>query len=239
MILCALDFETTGLSPDADRVIEVGAILYSTTQNRCLESAGFLVKTDLPITEEILNVTGIHPAALKKFGFESKDGLENLVEMMNMSEALVGQNISRFDMRFLKLWGERDHIQIPDKLVIDTRTDLPGVEGKHLGYMAADAGFLNLFPHSALSDCQTVLKLVSLHPIEKIVERAKSPTLVLLGKQDRSENHLAKERKFRWNPNFKFWWKAIKEMDLEEESKAPFEVVLAPKEVLLEQLWFD
>lgn len=239
MILLSLDFETTGLSPENDRVIEVGSILYSTGQKKCLESSGFLVKTDVPISKEIAELTNIHPAAVTKFGFESKDGLDNVIGMMEMSEAIVGQNVIRFDKKVLEAWAHREGASIPEKLWIDTRTDLP-VEGKGLTYQAADHGFLNLFPHSALADCQTVLKLVSMYDINVIVERAKSPTIVLVGKQDRSDNDLAKKRKFRWNPDYKLWWKTIKTLDYEKEVEGcPFPIALAPETVLIEKLWYD
>lgn len=239
MILLSLDFETTGLSPDNDRVIEVGSILYSTGQKKCLESAGFLVKTDVPISKEISELTNVHPAAVNKFGFESKDALDNFLGMMEMTEAVVGQNVIRFDKKVLEAWARREGLPIPEKLWIDTRTDLP-VEGKGLTYQCADHGFLNLFPHSALADCQSVLKLVSLYDINVIVERAKSPTIVLMGQQDRSDNDLAKKRKFRWNPDYKIWWKTIKTLDYDKEVEAcNFPIALAPDTVLIEKLWYD
>ena len=43
MILLSLDFETTGLDPANDRVIEVGAVLWSTAQHRVLAAVDCLV----------------------------------------------------------------------------------------------------------------------------------------------------------------------------------------------------
>ena len=134
--------------------------------------------------------------------------------MAEMAEAFIGQNVLRFDKKVLFSWATREQREFPTQLWIDTMYDLPGVESKHLGYMAADAGFLNLFPHSALSDCQTVLKLVSMHDIDKVVERAKSPFVVLQAHQDRSQNELAKKAKFRWSPEMKVWWRPVKELDM-------------------------
>lgn len=222
MILLALDFETTGLDFEKDRVIEVGAILYSTGQKRTLEAASFLVKTDVPVTKEITGITGITQQAVDKFGYSSGIALETLTEMIGQADAFFGQNVKRFDKKMYDKWCERERRFPIDKTWIDTRTDLPGVESKHLGYMAADAGFLNLNAHSALSDCQTCLKLLEhYYPdgnINPVVERAKSPDVVLVSHQDRSENDLVKKRKFRWNPDMKIWWKIVKEMDVPEES---------------------
>ena len=250
MIILSLDFETTGLSFEEDRVIEVGAILYSTGQNRAFESAGYLVKSDKPVTTEITEITGITQAAVNKFGFTSRDGLDNLIAMAQQADAFIGQNVLRFDKRMMEEWCKREHLEMPDKLWIDTRTDLVNyrtnkvVEGKHLGYMAADAGFLNLFPHGALTDCQTVLKLVEHYApgnqFDQVIARAKSPTIVLVAHVSYSDNQLAKDRKFRWNPSYKIWWKTVKQIDMQEETaQAKFNFSIAGPEISIEKLWYD
>jgi len=240
MIVLGFDTETTGLDPNVDQVIEVGAILWSTGQHKCLESSGYLVKSDVPVSEHITKLTGITQAAVDKFGYASRGALEAFLDMADQADAFVGQNVIQFDKRFLETWAKREGVVVPNKLWIDSRTDLPGVESKHLGYMAADAGFLNLFPHSALSDVQTVIKLLDMHDINKVVERAQSPNVVLLSKQKFDDNELAKKRKFRWNSNFKIWWRVVKQMDVDEIVKeAPFDISYAPPEILVEQLWYD
>ena len=218
MLLLGLDTETTGLDFIESRPIEVGMILYSTGQQKCLESTGFLVKSDKPISAEIAKLTGITQSAVDKFGYDSKESLEVVLDMMAQADAVVGQNIIRFDKRMLEAWGSRHGLTIPEKLYIDTLTDLPGVEGKHLGYQAADHGFLNLFPHSALSDVQTCIKLVSMYDIDKVVERAKSPLVILKAHVTFDTNKLAKARKYRWFAESKLWWKAVKQMDVPAET---------------------
>lgn len=202
-----------------DRPIEVGAILYSTTQQKCLESQGFLVKADVPISAEITKLTGITQKAVDKFGFDSGDSLGIVQDMIDSADAVIGHNVVRFDKRMLQAWSARHETPISERLWIDTYTDLPDTEVGKLTLMAANAGFLNLFPHSALTDALTVLKLVEKYDIEKVVERAKSPMVVVQAHQARHENDLAKKAKFRWLPDKKMWWKAVKEMDLEEFGK--------------------
>lgn len=238
MILCALDFESTGLDVVNDRVTEVGAILYSTNQKRTLEISGYLVKSDKPISTEASKLTGITQAAIDKFGYQSADALDALLDLMAQADAIIGQNVIQFDKCMLESWAQRENKAIPNKLWIDSRIDLE-IEGKHLQYMCADEGWLNLFPHSAVSDCQSVLKLISTRDINKIVERAQSPTIVILAHQKREDNELAKKRKFRWNPEYSAWWRAIKQMDLDEIVKeAPFNISIAPPEILLSKLWY-
>lgn len=241
MILLALDFETNGLDKINDRVIEVGAILYSTGQRRSLETIGYLVQTDRPISEEITKRNGITRAAVDKFGYTPLSALETLWDLMAHADAVIGQNVNRFDKPMFDSWCVRENFRPAPKLWIDTTTDIPGVVGRQLSHMAADKGFLNLFPHSAVADCQTVLKLIEDEDIDKIVERAKSPLIVIQSMQDRSDNTLASKRRFRWKPELgRRWLKVIKEMDLAAElADAPFDISLAPKEILIEHVWAD
>jgi DNA polymerase-3 subunit epsilon len=238
-VIMSFDVETTGLNVETDRVIEVGAILFSTAQKKCLESQGYLVKSDKPISDEITKITGITQSAVDRFGYESGDALDTVLDMAAQADAFIGQNVIRFDKRMLESWVKRENRKMPDKLWVDTRTDLLLTEGKHLGYMAADNNFLNLFPHSALSDCQTVLKLLDREDIDKVIERAKSPTVVLIAHQKREENDKAKKLKFRWQPDLKVWWLTAKQMDVDKiVGEAPFNISITT-EIPLERLWYD
>lgn len=240
MIILSFDVETTGVDVNNDRVIEVGAILYSTGQKKALESAGYLVKTDIQIPAEVTAITGIHPAACERFGYESGNALDNVLVLMSLAEAVVGQNVLRFDKRVLQAWAMREHREIPEMLWIDTMTDLPGFEGRKLNYMAAEAPikpFINLFPHSALADCQTVLTLLDQFPLEKVIERAKSPTVILQSHQARNENDVVKKFKFRWNPDRKIWWKNVKALDL-AGLQFPFEISQRD-DLTIEELWTE
>lgn len=242
MLLLGFDLETTGLDFVESRPIEVGAILYSTGQKKALESTGFLVKSDKPVSAEITKLTGISQSAVDRFGYDSKESLETVLDMLNQADAWVGQNIVRFDMKMLEAWAARHGMSIPQKLVIDTRTDLPGVESKTLSYMAADHGFLNLFPHSALADVQTCLKILSFYDIDIVVARAKEPTVILKAHVGFENNMLAKKRKYGWyndNAGTKFWWKAVKQSDVAAETAhSEFDVSFVT-DVPLEKLWYS
>ena len=53
----ALDLETTGLSPDKDRVIEIGAVKYHEGKRK--EQYSCLVRIGMPLPERITKLTGI------------------------------------------------------------------------------------------------------------------------------------------------------------------------------------
>lgn len=227
MILLSLDFESTGLSFVDDCVIEVGAVLFSTGLDRTIESQGFLVKSDVPVTQEITKITGITQSMVDKFGIDSSNSLEIVLDMMGQCDAVVGHNAVRFDRRMLEAWAAREKVAIPERLWLDTFTDLPETFATKLSYMAADKGFCNLFPHGALTDCLTVLKLLQGYDLDKVVERAKSPTVVVQARVTFDTNQLAKKERFRWYPDKKMWFKLMKEMDVEEFAKnAPFDVTV-------------
>ncbi len=239
MILLSLDFETTGIDPANDRVIEVGAALWSTGQHRVLESAGFLVKSDVPISQEITTLTGIHPAAVDRFGYDSHAALENILAMMELAESFLGQNIVRFDHKVLLNWMVREGVpaamieKVRQRLVIDTYTDLPGQEGRKLQYMLVDAPrpSINPFQHAALTDALSAIVLVDQFDLDKVVERAKSPMIVIQSLHSRDRNEDAKKalRPLVWNNLRKIWWKPIKAMDFEAlKAKSPFELIVRP-----------
>lgn len=217
MILLSLDFETTGLDVVNDRVIEFGAVLYSTNQHKCLDNQGMLVKTDKTITPEITRITGIHSAAVDRFGYEPDDVLSLIVEMMTNSDAVIGYNVRRFDEKVWDNWVQRAGLERIPKVWIDLFQDLPfDVPTGKLSHVAADHGILNLFPHSAMSDAQTVLAIAAKYDPELLLTRAVSPTVVLVARADRSSNDLVKKAKFRWNPPNKVWWRAAKEQDVDQ-----------------------
>jgi len=234
MILLSLDFETTGLNTSKDEVIEMGAVLYSTGQRKCLDSQGMLVQTNLPITAEITAITNCHPIAVQKFGYDQADMFDTMVNLMDSADHIISYNGRRFDRKIAEAWGARNNRTIPDKVWIDLYYDLPWqVPVGKLSHVAADHGILNLFPHSALADAQTVLAIAGKYDFDLLLARAKSPVVVLRSLADRSQNDVLKQApwKFRWNPTQKFWWKPVKEQDVDEVVKA------APFQIAIEKAW--
>ena len=241
MILLSFDTETTGLDPEKDRVIEVGAILYSTGQKRILESNGYLVKSDVPVSDEITKITGITQQAVNAFGYDSESALQTVLDMAEEAGAIVGQNVIQFDKRFLEAWAARHNKKIPDILWIDTRTDLPPhVESKSLKYLAADHGFLPSTSHAALADCETVLQIIEKYDIKELVARAKEPNVVLRAHQKFENNADAKKLKFVFKSELgKKWVRVCKQSDVDVLVKvAPFDISIETG-ITSEQVWYS
>lgn len=240
MIILSYDIETTGLNKINDRIIEIGLALYSTGQNKILESTGFLVQSDgAPITAEVTEITGITQAAVDRFGYDPVDALDDVIRFMEQADAVIGHNVIRFDRPITANASKRLNRVLPEKLWIDTMTDIPNVKGEQLITMSAKHGFLNPIQHSAEDDAKSVLKLVSFYDINKVVERAQSPTIVVRSHQPNTteNNKVVRKLGFIWNGDFKIWWRATKEMDFENlKSRMPFDVSVVGKEIPLEQL---
>ncbi len=229
MILYSLDFETTGVNTAEDVPIEFGGILYSTGQRKCLDNLGVLLKTDRQITPHITSLTGCHPAAVARFGYEPSEILPLVIDTMSQADAVIGYNCRRFDQKILAAWAQRQGLSVPELTWIDLFYDLPWqVPVGKLSHTLADHGHLNPFPHSAFFDAAAVILLSTKYDEKLLLERARSKQVVLQSQQTKGENDLVKQApfKFRWNPREKIWWKPAKEQDVQEIiNSAPFKIV--------------
>ena len=234
MIIVPFDFETTGTDRDNDRVIEVGASIYSTGHKRYFESVGMLVNPlGVAVTEEITNITGIQQSAVDRYSYNDLDALVTLVEFIDQADAVLGHNVRSFDWPILERWAKRHEVALPNVLIVDTFEDIPGVEPESLITMCAKAGFV-YDAHSALADSQASMRLAMYHGIDEIVKRASVPQVAVRSHAPRTtDNAENKKYKFRWNPEHKIWWKSVKETDVQAlANKVPFEISVLDKSYL-------
>jgi DNA polymerase III alpha subunit (gram-positive type) len=241
MIVLAYDLESTGLDKQNDRMIEVGLVLFSTGQNKILESAGFLVKSDgVPIRPEITELTHITPEALDRFGYEPRTAMETIQDFAAEADAILGHNINRFDMPVTNNTTKRLAFPAINKLQIDTMVDLPyGVKGEQLITLCAKKGFVNPHQHSAEDDAKATLKLVCEWGIDAAIERARVPLVLIRSHQARDDdsNKQARKAGFVWNNPHKIWWKVVKVTDVDKiRASVPFEVSEVDKAITIESV---
>lgn len=123
---CVFDFETSGLDPKKDRIIQIGALkVIAGKETQC----SWFIKYDdgFKVPEIITKITGIDDAMIDLAGV---DMYKVWYDFVKFSENLpmVGHNIIRFDIPFLKEMQERyinDHaptfnIDILIKRCVDT-----------------------------------------------------------------------------------------------------------------------
>ncbi len=156
----AIDFETTGLSPVTDEIIEFAAVVFQNGSivNRFSE----LAKPSQPISRNVTKITGIDDKMVKK-ALPTRDVALKFYDFINQYEnfPLVSHN-APFDMRFLiatlEPLGISTHINSIDTLSY-ARQLRPKQESYHL---AAAARMFNVEvgeTHRAQSDAEMCGKI--------------------------------------------------------------------------------
>ena len=175
--LVAFDFETTGLSPTVDAIVEVGGVKFDPF-GEALETYQQLANPGSPIPADSTAVTGITNKMVK----DQPDSLTVLQEFLAWAgpDAVLVAHNAPFDIEFLRSTCERGGIAAPNLKVVDTlrwaqQMKLP-TENNKLGtlleyYDAVPEGDL----HRSLVDAQGVVALVArlaggtLNPLEEIL----------------------------------------------------------------------
>jgi DNA polymerase-3 subunit epsilon len=218
MRLLGLDFETTGLDPATDVVIEVGAVLWDTDRKCPLVIDNFFIDWagDGPqVSKETVKITGITQRDLSEFGIKAPEAYSRLLNQIRMSEAIVAHNGKAFDQLFWNAWTKKLHKDTDptEPIWIDTMIDLnysEGMSSRKLTYLAADHGFLNPFAHRAVFDVFTMLRVLSNYDIQEVLFSANQPIVLVQALVSYNDRELAKERGFRWDPEKKAWLRLMK-----------------------------
>lgn len=228
MIICGVDVETTGLDAAKDSIIEMAWVIVDTERpEKPLElvSTYFSVK-DTIISEEIVNLTGITNRLLSSVGRPPKLALDKFScdLLTHKCDFIVAHN-APFDKLFIDTALMTNQLLPIEQEWIDTQRDIEypkSMRSRELVSLCAYHGFLNPFPHSAVFDVMSMLKLVEHYNIEDILAYKAMPTVYLKALVSFDEKELAKARGFRWQEwegrKFeKTWVKAVKQKFVEEE----------------------
>lgn len=220
MYVLGLDLETTGLSFEEDEIIEIGAVVWDTDLNKPAAMLNHLVVQPhkYPLSQNIVNITGISDKDLNEFGIDEKDALVEFLKLAEKCQYIVAHNGNYFDRPFLEKALKRHGLKV--KLPwIDTMFDVPfKCRTKQLTYLAAEHNFLNPFAHRAQFDVLTMLKVCSNYDWQEIIKRAHSPQIKVIAKVTKEDRQLAKDKGFRWDPKNYAWFKEMKECDLDQQA---------------------
>lgn len=164
-----LDFETTGLTPGINEIIEIGAIKYR--NDKPIDTFQTYVK---PIIDEIdpyiTKLTGISEETVVNSP-SLKDVLPELINFID-SENIVAHNAS-FDMKFLLTEMNNNNIPYQKFRVIDTlplaRKNLPFLKNHKLQTLKEYLN-LDIESHNALDDCKVTGELYK-HIKLKVTEK--------------------------------------------------------------------
>ncbi|HCA55873.1 MAG TPA: type I-E CRISPR-associated endoribonuclease Cas2 [Ruminococcaceae bacterium] len=147
-----LDIETTGLSCETDKILEIGYV--EVGGGRIVSQQSILISVD-KIPEEIIKLTGITPELATRDGSDLKSAIERVFEMIDDRNVLIYN--AEFDLAFLKKGAKSCGIDFPDIHLLDvlelSKKMIKDAPNYKLGTIASLLGITNKQPHRALGDC--------------------------------------------------------------------------------------
>lgn len=222
MLLLGLDFETTGVDPKTDAVTEIGAVLYDwETKTPVAMQSDIVQPVFKEQTDEAARVSGLTPALIQRWGIMPDLAFHKLEFLAAQCDAVVAHNGGQFDKLFCQEYSKRYTIpNVMERLWLDTYTDVPYPEHfgtRRLGYLAAEHGFLNPFPHRAVFDVLTMLKVLGHYDLAQVIAIAKQPMVTLQALVAFEHKDKARNLGYHWKPEVKQWRKVVKEGRLTRE----------------------
>ncbi len=234
--ILAVDLETSGTDPKADKILEIGYVITEHKNglwaNKNLAQGSFLLWFDGypdPIPPENYAIHKISSTLLKEAGKYPQTAFQLLVDMMHefKVECLIGHNALQFDKPFIE--AHTEHKEFSDLTWVDTKLHVQypsDCKNNNLLYLAAYHSFLNPFPHDALSDVQTMLRVLRHYDFDAIYKRAKEPWVKIKADVKFDGREAARSRGYFWNPTDKQWEKSLPESEIsKEESEAKFRII--------------
>ena len=154
-----LDFETTGLDPHQDRVLEVGLA--------GARSYASLVSDAPASSPAALAVHGIAPRLARQEGRPGRRVLEDLLELLGPGPVRIAAHNAAFERAFLEAWAAREGGTLPEihwHCTLDEARELcpEASVGKSLESLAARFGWRSDRPHRAGTDAGLAWRLVRL-----------------------------------------------------------------------------
>jgi Rad3-related DNA helicase/DNA polymerase III epsilon subunit-like protein len=150
----ALDLETTGLDPERDRVIEVGAVVF--TVDGVSSTLDKLTDPGRSVPDAVLRLTGIPPEQL--VGAPAAAAVMTELAALLPGRQPVGHG-ARLDVDFLVAAG----LWPRDREILDTldiaRILMPGAQSHSLPVLAVELGLEQPRPHRALDDADATRQL--------------------------------------------------------------------------------
>ena len=211
-----LDFETTGVNAEQDRIIEVGLIEFVVSDKKPPRIVQMLSEIEDPkceISKEISEITGIDQEMVTGRSID----WSKVRSILERASLIIAHN-AEFDLAFLKnrpeLKGLDTHWACSMRHIDWAKH---GFKSQKLTYLAADHGFLNPFPHRALFDCATTFKLISPYMSEMVENSYQKFFVVKAVNSPFESKDILKARRYQWSPQERCWYKVVLESKLEEE----------------------
>lgn len=246
---------TKGINLNVDRITEFGIVLYDWDLKTPIEMYSRLSNEEgrLEITQENTDITGITEDMLNNYG--EKDIVKTLSEVaaiMEKAHFIMAHNGGNainpdvgYDYKMLSATFERYGMSMPKTPWIDSLTDVVFPKeilshtrgGRSMMVLEHAHGFINPFPHRAVTDVLSMLKIMSNYDLETMIKNSKSPYVEVVANFsypntrymrpeeaakamdafNETKTKVSKAR-FRWNPDDKIWAQTMREPFLIEAS---------------------
>lgn len=212
--LLIIDTETTGLDPETDRIIEVGALLYDADTGQPVASYATLISDGERTDNAAKSKNEIRPATLQHPNCLPYEAAMSVVHGIGHGADFYVAHRADFDRQWLPDdWGP----WICTKFDAEWPRCEPGAGLVHLA-LAHGVGVTQA--HRAIYDCLTLAAVLSrVHEIEgglgDWIARATEPRVEVRALVSYDDRELAKAAGFSWDPQRKLWTKRVRISQLE------------------------
>jgi DNA polymerase-3 subunit epsilon len=214
-----LDLETTGLSPETDRIVEVGMVLYSLAHASVVCSTSFLVNGG--IGNDAASINRIAPPMLTAHGETYEHAFSEIHRWMTGADVVVAHN-AEFDRSFLAPNLQRALPWVCTYADVDWPTGRAGT----LVALSLELGLGVTQAHRALTDCMMIARCLQRvaelgHDVTAMLERGLRPKALYQAVVSYDNREQAKAAGFRWEGSSKRW---LRQIAVEDAHALPFQV---------------
>lgn len=226
IVIC--DLETTGLDPNTDRIVELGAVLFSVRHSTVVSAFSTLVQGPGNGAEKINRIPSgaVMSAPVDIHAFNLLGGMVAIAN--SDGPAVFAAHRAEFDRSFLAASAPKLAASLPwlcTKFDVSWPMSKPGASCVE---MALAHGVPVVSAHRALTDCMLIANTLTAvareHDLGAILAQAMQPkSLFMIADTsfDEARNAKAKELGFAWNREARRW---EKRMTVEQSEQAPFAV---------------
>ena len=221
-----VDVETTGFDSTKDHLIQIALrpllVCPDTGKISALKKPiVYMQEPPEPLSERIQQVTGFTDEDLQG----KKVNWSMIGKVLSICKFVVAHN-ARFDRPWVDRYLRENDVPINEDLIwgcsmSQVDWDRKVVPSKSLEVLCAWHGFF-YNSHSAEADVDATLHLLrKSSAMSELLNNASSPDWHVFAMNTlRQENDRLKKQRYRWNPEFSCWWKAVStkiEADAERE----------------------
>jgi DNA polymerase-3 subunit epsilon len=210
-----LDVETTGLNKEKDEIIQIAIrpIFVSPETGEVSgvkKSVSAFQQPANPISDTIRDITGLSDEDLEG----KKIPWDKVNKLLSGCKFVICHNAS-FDRQFVEATLRNKGLPVPGDVIwccSMSQVDWTSVcrSSRSLEVLCAWHGFF-YDSHDATADVDATLHLLRMNNyMSQLLKNAVKPDWhVFAAGSKREENHLLKQRRYRWNPELGVWWKEV------------------------------